>query len=28
MIGYVTFVMEGRELAGRLGEVREVVRAT
>jgi purine-binding chemotaxis protein CheW len=28
VIGYVTFVMEGRELAGRLGEVREVVRAT
>jgi chemotaxis signal transduction protein len=26
--GYVTFVMEGRELAGRLDEVREVVRAT
>lgn len=28
MIGYVTFVMDGRVLAGRLGEVREVVRAT
>lgn len=27
MIGYVTFVMDGRVLAGRLGEVREVVRA-
>jgi chemotaxis signal transduction protein len=26
--GYVTFLMGGRELAGRLGEVREVVRAT
>jgi chemotaxis signal transduction protein len=25
--GYVTFLMGGRELAGRLGEVREVVRA-
>ena len=28
MSGYVTFLMGGRELAGRLGEVREVVRAT
>jgi chemotaxis signal transduction protein len=28
MNGYVTFVMDGRELAGRLDEVREVVRAT
>lgn len=28
MSGYVTFHMGGRELAGRLGEVREVVRAT
>jgi purine-binding chemotaxis protein CheW len=28
VIGYVTFLMDGRELAGRLGEVREVVRAT
>lgn len=28
MSGYVTFVMGGRELAGRLSEVREVVRAT
>lgn len=28
MSGYVTFRMGGRELAGRLGEVREVVRAT
>ncbi|MGH8894653.1 MAG: chemotaxis protein CheW [Actinomycetes bacterium] len=28
MSGYVTFVMSGRRLAGRLGEVREVVRAT
>jgi len=27
MSGYVTFVMGGRELAGRLGDVREVVRA-
>ena len=27
MSGYVTFEMGGRELAGRLGEVREVVRA-
>lgn len=27
MSGYVTFQMGGRELAGRLGEVREVVRA-
>jgi purine-binding chemotaxis protein CheW len=26
--GYVTFLMGGREMAGRLGEVREVVRAT
>jgi purine-binding chemotaxis protein CheW len=25
--GYVTFLMGGREMAGRLGEVREVVRA-
>ena len=28
MSGYVTFVMDGRTMAGRLGEVREVVRAT
>ena len=28
MSGYVTFLMGERELAGRLGEVREVVRAT
>ena len=28
MSGFVTFVVEGRTLAGRLGEVREVVRAT
>lgn len=28
MNGYVTFLMGGREMAGRLGEVREVVRAT
>jgi purine-binding chemotaxis protein CheW len=28
MIGYVTFVMGGREMAGLLGDVREVVRAT
>ena len=27
MSGYVTFVMGGRELAGRLGDIREVVRA-
>lgn len=27
MIGYVTFLMGGREMAGRLSEVREVVRA-
>ena len=27
MSGYVTFVMGGRQLAGRLGDVREVVRA-
>jgi chemotaxis signal transduction protein len=26
--GFVTFVVEGRTLAGRLDEVREVVRAT
>jgi chemotaxis signal transduction protein len=28
VIGFVTFTMGGRTLAGRLGEVREVVRAT
>lgn len=28
MTGYVTFLMGGREMAGRLVEVREVVRAT